>query len=309
MQEKENLHGRVSVDQSKFSHIVAQQAALAKYQEDLDKREIEHSDRVKQIEAHFAKRISSLERREKEAQRQQERIESLQEKLQKERGIFHEMAKQREDELSTGLTELEAERKKYLEEASKKIQQKSEKYVAQALEFLGAKEKRFHRYSAAWSIIGAISIVTSILVAAWATIQFVPIQDALISWQFLFFVSLKGLILVGLALALARYSFLLSTRYMKEALRNAERRHAIQFGAFYLDSYGAAADWTQVKEAFKDWNISLSSESKMFPADGIQPASKEEAGHIAEDLIVQLKKLSDEFTKISSSITSAIKKD
>jgi hypothetical protein len=42
---------------------------------------------------------------------------------------------------------------------------------------------------------------------------------------------------------------------MQEALKNADRRHAINFGKFYLESYGAAADWTQVKEAFEHWNI------------------------------------------------------
>jgi hypothetical protein len=42
---------------------------------------------------------------------------------------------------------------------------------------------------------------------------------------------------------------------MREALKNADRRHAINFGKFYLESYGAAADWTQIKEAFEHWNI------------------------------------------------------
>jgi hypothetical protein len=42
---------------------------------------------------------------------------------------------------------------------------------------------------------------------------------------------------------------------MREALKNADRRHAINFGKFYLESYGAAAEWSQVKEAFEHWNI------------------------------------------------------
>lgn len=56
---------------------------------------------------------------------------------------------------------------------------------------------------------------------------------------------------------------------MREALKNADRRHAINFGKFYLESYGAAADWTQIKEAFEHWNItgdnafSKSEESKL----------------------------------------------
>ena len=42
---------------------------------------------------------------------------------------------------------------------------------------------------------------------------------------------------------------------MVEALRNADRRHAISFGEFYLRAYGANADWKEVKEAFQHWNI------------------------------------------------------
>jgi len=49
---------------------------------------------------------------------------------------------------------------------------------------------------------------------------------------------------------------------MQEALKNADRRHAINFGKFYLESYGAAAEWSQVKEAFEHWNISGSNAFK-----------------------------------------------
>ncbi len=65
----------------------------------------------------------------------------------------------------------------------------------------------------------------------------------------------QGLIAVALFAALAKYSLLFSNSYMQEALKNADRRHAINFGKFYLASYGAMADWAQIKEAFENWNI------------------------------------------------------
>lgn len=61
---------------------------------------------------------------------------------------------------------------------------------------------------------------------------------------------------------LAKYAFLLGNSYMQEALKNADRRHAINFGKFYLESYGAAAEWSQVKEAFEHWNITGSNAFK-----------------------------------------------
>lgn len=78
----------------------------------------------------------------------------------------------------------------------------------------------------------------------------------MITWEVIVFSVVKGLIAVSLLGALARYAFLLSNSYVREALKNADRRHAINFGKFYLESYGAAAEWSQVKEAFEHWNIS-----------------------------------------------------
>lgn len=42
---------------------------------------------------------------------------------------------------------------------------------------------------------------------------------------------------------------------MVEALRNADRSHAISFGEFYLNAFGEDLEWKEVKEAFQHWNI------------------------------------------------------
>jgi hypothetical protein len=47
---------------------------------------------------------------------------------------------------------------------------------------------------------------------------------------------------------------------MVEALRNADRRHAISFGEFYLRARGASIDWSEVKDAFQHWNIDKGSQ-------------------------------------------------
>ena len=75
------------------------------------------------------------------------------------------------------------------------------------------------------------------------------------TWEFIAYSAFKGLIAVVLFASLAKYALLLSNSYMREALKNADRRHAINFGKFYLESYGAAAEWAQIKEAFEHWNI------------------------------------------------------
>jgi len=46
---------------------------------------------------------------------------------------------------------------------------------------------------------------------------------------------------------------------MSEALKSADRIHAISFGKFYLKVYGARATWPEVREAFQHWNIDRTS--------------------------------------------------
>lgn len=67
--------------------------------------------------------------------------------------------------------------------------------------------------------------------------------------------AFKGVVGLALFAALSKYAYSLGNSYMREALKNGDRRHAINFGKFYLESYGAAADWGQIKEAFEHWNI------------------------------------------------------
>lgn len=67
--------------------------------------------------------------------------------------------------------------------------------------------------------------------------------------------AISAVIVIGLLVALAKYAFTLGKSFMVEALRNADRRHAISFGEFYLRAFGANADWKEVKDAFQHWNI------------------------------------------------------
>ncbi len=66
--------------------------------------------------------------------------------------------------------------------------------------------------------------------------------------------TIKGAIFVGVAGVLARYSFVLSGRYLDESLAVSDVIHGVSFGQLYVQSYGAAAGWDQVKDAFSRWH-------------------------------------------------------
>jgi hypothetical protein len=161
----------------------------------------------------------------------------------------------REAKLQQALVELQQEKERYNEESRKKIERTSKDYVVDALDILDRKEKQFHLISKVWSAVGAIALIAGLLFFAYVTISSVISIPSPVTWEFITFSIVKGLIAIALLAGLAKYAFLFSNSYMREALKNADRRHAINFGKFYLESYGAAADWSQVKEAFEHWNI------------------------------------------------------
>ncbi|CUR69131.1 hypothetical protein KAF81_32610 [Pseudomonas aeruginosa] len=217
---------------------LAREAALQKEQQEREKmftqREKQLMMRHRDVEERLMKR--------------QAEVEHLRNRLQSE-------IVEREERLHQAQLELALDKERYNEESRKKIERTSKDYVADALETLDRKEGQFHRISKIWSGVGAASLVAAIAFFSYVTLSTAISVPHPISWEFLAFAVFKGFIAIALLAGLAKYSFLLGNSYMQEALKNGDRRHAINFGKFYLESYGAAAEWSQVKEAFEHWNI------------------------------------------------------
>ena len=120
-------------------------------------------------------------------------------------------------------------------------------------------------------------------------------NSSIVTWEYIVYSSLRGVVIIGVALAFARYAFLFSQQYMTESLRIADRRHAISFGAFYVESYGATADWAQVKEAFANWNLT-NSDNASARSEDISKTENFEVPEIAkkiEILFSEVKTLSE----------------
>jgi len=220
-------------------------------QEEQLKRESDFRHELEKRENMFAQREKSLLARQRDfeehlARRQQE-SESIRERLQ-------QVVAERENRLQAAMMELQREKDRYNEESRKKLEKTSKDYVVDALQTLENKESEFHSISKRWSISGFLSLAAAISFLIYVSFDTAENFPDRLTWELIVFSSFKGLVVAGLLAGLAKYSFLFSRSYMQEALKNADRRHAINFGKFYLESYGAAADWTQVKEAFEHWN-------------------------------------------------------
>ncbi|GMN90041.1 hypothetical protein [Francisella sciaenopsi] len=204
---------------------------------------------------------------------------------------------QREADLKKAAMELQQEKERLTEEGRKKLEQTSRDYVADALEALGSKESKFHTISKIWSGIGAGAMVIGF--ALFVVITFTTNIDDLkdVSWPFLIFTLFKGIIAVGLLLGVAKYSYLFSSSYMQESLKNADRRHAINFGKFYLESYGSTANWSEVKEAFEHWNIT-----------GINAFSKQESPTVDAGALEKALEIIEKAGKSALKVSESAKK-
>lgn len=274
----------------KFSTTV-QKSLLAKEKEIESirvKLRQEFLDKEKELHKHFSEREANFINREKSLLKRQADFENqlMQRQVEAEelRAHLSTVIADKEYKLKQAQIELEQEKERYNEESRKRIEDTSKTYVTEALETLEKKEKKFHFLSNLWSWGGALSLAICIAYFAWITHNTISTLPPELSWEFIIFACLKGLVAVGLISGLARYAFIFSNAYMHESLKNADRIHAINFGKFYLQSYGAAADWSQVKEAFANWNITGSTAFSSHPTSSVDVSSLNEAASIVEKL-------------------------
>lgn len=246
---------------------------LSKYREMLKLRETEldqfkdqlrkeQLEKEKLLNRELKERDQIIEARERDLYERQRKMEekyqarhSETEKIKLK--LESELAK-KEAELNNLFQEVEKEKERYTEESRKSIESKSRKFVDAALQSLEKKECGFHRISKTWATIGAISIALGIAFAIFSMLYSADAyhQTGNNAISYYLYSLFRGLIVVGLFGLLSRYAFIFSNSYMHESLKSGERLHAIKFGEFYLDAYGADADWAQIKEAFEHWNIS-----------------------------------------------------
>lgn len=264
------------------------ESAHAKLREEQLLREKELQQEFAAREALFAEREKKLLERQREFERQ------LMHRQAESESLRHHLAEEvatREAKLQQALIELQQEKERYNEESRKRIEQTSKGYVSEALDVLDRKERQYHRLSKVWAGVGAVSLIAGIVFFGFVTYASVITMPPSISWEFITFSIFKGLIAIALVAGLARYSFLFSNSYMREALKNADRTHAINFGKFYLQSYGAAADWSQVKEAFANWNTTGSNAFSPNAEATLDITAVEHAASLLERVAKSLPKL------------------
>lgn len=172
-----------------------------------------------------------------------------------------------------------------------KIETKATEYVEEAIKELKEREINLLGKAGFWYWMGYGAIGVGVISAGiFAFVGYSRFQETSPAWDLVSFTAIKSIVLVGLLLAMAKYSFSLAKSYMEESLKNADRIHAISFGKFYLQAFGNDAQQGDIKEVFQHWNISGKNSFSAQNADAIEPKILEAAFELAKAMSAKDKK-------------------
>ena len=153
-------------------------------------------------------------------------------------------------------------------ETAQKIADTAPAYIEKAISAQRTLEKDNATLAQIWYGVGFGSLVVGICFIVYSLHAG---ATAAIDWVQLVRLVLSNFIIIGFLGACARYAFALGKSYTTEALKASDRIHAISFGQFYLEAFGARAGWSELKEVFAHWNIDRSSNFAAMDVAQIDP--------------------------------------
>lgn len=152
------------------------------------------------------------------------------------------------------IRQLTLEKERFTKEYQTDIKESARGFLDATVHSLREREAKLSRISNLWSILGvSVLLLGSLLIVIISFSNSEKISQS-ISWAFLVYYLFKGVTILTIVGFFARYTFMQSGNYMREALKIDNRIHGIKFGQLYIITYGASAEWTEVKEALSSWN-------------------------------------------------------
>lgn len=238
-------------------HLEAERSQMLKYFEDREKKSAENAERLRKElelrERHLAEELNTRAMKlAEENKKQADRFEAMRD-IANEKNF--ELSK-REEDLKEKTRLFSEEKDRYDQENNIKLQSVSDKYVGGVIKDLKLKEKSLSDISFGWAVFGGLSLFVGLVFATLSAYQnFVDIPEG-VSGYVLTLLTLKGTVFIAISGIISRYAFVLSKRYLNESLRISDVIHNVSFGQLFVQSYGSAAGWDQVKDAFSKWHHS-----------------------------------------------------
>lgn len=142
--------------------------------------------------------------------------------------------------------------------SEEKVKTGLSKYIEDVFVNLNESEKRNKRFAFWLYLVSILSLIATIVIA----IAFATNKDwQTASVEYMIAYGVACLFIVVILISLSKFLFTLAKSFMVEAIRCSDRIHAISFGKFFLDAYGAEASREEVLKAFSSWNIDNGSTS------------------------------------------------
>jgi hypothetical protein len=192
-----------------------------------------------------------------------------------------------ENSISSSFGRKEAVEEKENKERQK-IESKASDYIEAAISELKQRESKNSIFAIIWYLIGFITLAGGVVYA------FIGLKslEAWLSPNYWIYVIviLKSIIIIGLLIACSKYAFDLGKTYMNEALRNADRIHAISFGKFYLQAFGdKITSPEEIKDIFQNWNIDKDSAFQKLDSNTYDPKFTEKLLGVVTNLTDKMK--------------------
>lgn len=176
----------------------------------------------------------------------------------------------REEDLANRILEFEETTRLQVQQ---RIEIKVPEYVAEAVRVLETRESQYRKKAFAWGVHGTILLILAIMITVAISLYGFLYGESLstLGWQAMIFVSFKGLVVLGVLGLWAKHAFTVSNAYMHEAIKRADRAHAINFGKLYLEVYGNTVERKELIDIFENWNITSESAFSKVSLEGFEP--------------------------------------
>lgn len=147
-----------------------------------------------------------------------------------------------------------------IEEQDKEVKDKIETsapiYIEETLSDLKTKESNMKTYALIWYALGFLTLLAGVAATVWLSNSGLAEFGETENWSKTIFFAIKSALIIILLIASSKYSFTLGKSYMNETMKIADRIHAISFGKFYLQVFNKRIEAEELKDIFRDWNIS-----------------------------------------------------
>lgn len=170
------------------------------------------------------------------------------------------------------------------------IESKATDYIKVATTALKKKENQNKTVAYICYLIGLSTLIFGVCYAVEGLKSINLLQETILKnpniiWLTIVIALIKSIIIIGLLLACSKYTFTLGKSFMHEALRNADRIHAISFGEFVIKAYGdKITSYAEINDIFQNWNIDKSSTFQGLDANSYDPKFSDNLVEIVKTL-------------------------